>query len=611
MAATPETLHTDIKQRFGEDLEDNLVSECVKLCQQHNINGEDLFFKWEAVRFSRGPTQFSLGDIQEIKKSMQRDLMKANVAKKFARGNLSGPQSRNFGATPVKTGVRPTVMGTPTPIKPMMRPQDGFDLSRVAEKVLPVAGPSRVAFVGPSLDEESRKKRAYRYMYEKVSERSEVLDDRIDYFGDLVKAYYDVEELGDPAAVTEEEVIVVGRVALDSESSSGPVKLNEASLMLESSRMMGSGVRVPVRFDPEVSVRRGKRGMGGQGFFPGAIVALKGKNGGGGSFLATEILTLPPLQPSAALVKPESGDSHFSMFVVSGPFTSDADLQFRPLQNLISKLKTSKPAVVLLCTSQSIIQVGPFIDTTHPSIKVGDIDATPHDMFRTEFIDRLRDFLDSSPGSIVLLIPSVRDILSDHAVFPQCELSHALCNDPRIHLLPNPARFTINGVHIAASSVDVLFHLRKEELFKRAAEIEPLTAPVDPEGQGPSDAMANLCRHVLQQRNFYPIFPVPLDLAHEVNLDVSHSDLLYLAPEDDEEEEGVGSSADPSPAKCAPDVLVIPSRLKQFSKVVDHTVAINPSSLTKSTYAVLEYAGHTAPGPVRDRLKVEISRLEG
>ncbi len=30
-----------------------------------------------------------------------------------------------------------------------------------------------------------------------------VLDDRIDHFGELVKDYYNVEELGDPATVTE------------------------------------------------------------------------------------------------------------------------------------------------------------------------------------------------------------------------------------------------------------------------------------------------------------------------------------------------------------------------------------------------------------------------
>ena len=135
------------------------------------------------------------------------------------------------------------------------------------------------------------------------------MDDRIDHFGELVKDYYNVEELGDPAAVTEvrfslilrvsfqvtlqkEDVVVVGRVVLDAELSAGSVKLNEPSLMLESSRMMGSGARIPLRFDTDVKVRKGKQGSGGQGFFPGAIVAVKGKNGGGGSFLVTEILSV-------------------------------------------------------------------------------------------------------------------------------------------------------------------------------------------------------------------------------------------------------------------------------------------------------------------------------
>ena len=55
---------------------------------------------------------------------------------------------------------------------------------------------------------------------------------------------------------------------------------------------------------------------------------------------------------------------------------------------------------------------------------------------------------------------------------------------------------------MAFSSLDVLFHLRKEEMFKRATDVEPLNMPPDPEGQGPADAMANLCRHILQQRRY-------------------------------------------------------------------------------------------------------------
>ncbi|KAI0826859.1 DNA polymerase alpha subunit B [Trametes gibbosa] len=538
---------------------------------------------------------------------IKREYDKENLTKKLTRANLMGAQSRQYG---MSRGRGQGVMGLtggwsqrlPGMLGKPVRRQDGFDLPR-GDPQFPIAGPSRVTFVGPLADQSSRKKRSYRYMYEKVSERSEVLDDRIDHFGDIIKAHYDVEELGDPSAVTEEEVIVVGRIVHDAESSSGAVKLNEASLMLESSRMMGSGARLPLRFDADVKVRQSVRNIGGQGVFPGAIVALKGKNGGGGSFSVTEILSLPPLgPPSEAHIKSETSETQFSMYIACGPFSPDTSLDYKPLQSLISKLTVAKPAVVLL--------LGPFIDSAHPAVKIGDVDLPPREMFEVELADRLRTFLEASPGSLVLLVPSTRDILSDHAVFPQCELPRALCHDPRIHMLPNPARFTLNGVHVAVSSVDVLFHLRKEEFFKRATEVDPLHSSAS---SNAPDAMANLCRHILQQRSFYPIFPVPLDLSHDVNLDVTHSDMLYLTPQDDDDDEVVGESErdDPSRARCAPDVLVVPSRLKHFSKVVDDTVAVNPSFLTKSTYAVLEYAGHGTPGPAKDRIKVEIQRLEG
>jgi DNA polymerase alpha subunit B len=56
--------------------------------------------------------------------------------------------------------------------------------------------------------------------------------------------------------------------------------------------MMGSGIRVPLRFDPSVKVRGGVKGAGGLGLFPGAIVAVRGKNGGAGWFLVSEILAV-------------------------------------------------------------------------------------------------------------------------------------------------------------------------------------------------------------------------------------------------------------------------------------------------------------------------------
>ena len=78
----------------------------------------------------------------------------------------------------------------------------------------------------------------------------------------------------------------------------------------------------------------------------------------------------------------------------------------------------------------SCVQVGPFVEATHSAIEKGDIDSTPAEIFQAEFIGRLREFLDNSPGSVILLVPGTRDILSDHAVFPQPELPRELSNDP-------------------------------------------------------------------------------------------------------------------------------------------------------------------------------------
>jgi DNA polymerase alpha subunit B len=90
----------------------------------------------------------------------------------------------------------------------------------------------------------------------------------------------------------QEEVHVVGRIVYDVETSSGPAKLNESGLVLESSRALAMGARVALRFAPDAKVRGAAPGAGGLGFFPGAIVALKGKNGGGGWFLVSEMLSV-------------------------------------------------------------------------------------------------------------------------------------------------------------------------------------------------------------------------------------------------------------------------------------------------------------------------------
>jgi DNA polymerase alpha subunit B len=57
----------------------------------------------------------------------------------------------------------------------------------------------------------------------------------------------------------------------------------------------------------------------------------------------------------------------------------------------------------------------------------------------------------------------------------------------------------LNDVSFAVSSVDVLFHLRKEEFFKQAEEVDSVPSSVN-DTLGTNDFMSNLCRHLLQQR---------------------------------------------------------------------------------------------------------------
>jgi hypothetical protein len=53
--------------------------------------------------------------------------------------------------------------------------------------------------------------------------------------------------------------------------------------------------------------------------------------------------------------------------------------------------------------------------------------------------------------------------------------------------------------------------------------------------------------------SFYPVFPVPFDVLHEINFDVTHSDLLRLDIE--------------AGLDYAPDVFISPSKLRHFAKV--------------------------------------------
>ncbi|GAA5988797.1 hypothetical protein JCM11641_004856 [Rhodosporidiobolus odoratus] len=407
----------------------------------------------------------------------------------------------------------------------------------------------------------------YRIGYERSMERSEVLDKIIDDAAEVFREYYGIEEFGDPGMQSQEDILVVGRLCPETDTA----KMTETSTWLESSRMLGSGSRVLLKFEPEMKVRGAPAGSGGMGMFPGCIVGLKGQNGGGKLFAVKEVLMMPPLDatytsPSELLSHQYGSDpkeldgNPMSILVAAGPYTVDSDLEYEPLQALIELAQGEKPDVIIL--------TGPFVDTAHPLIQRGEIDEFPPALFRSRISSKLAALISSSPRTAVILIPNGRDLISNHSAFPQAPFvkEPELGLPKGVRLLPNPCQFSINEIVFGVGSVDALWALKSQEFFRKCADAEAASAGEEPDSQA-KDVMARVGRHLLRQRSFYPVFPSPppSKMLDQLNLDITHYDLVKMGKEG------------------GPDIVITPSVQKHFTRIVDSTVILNPSFLSKSS----------------------------
>lgn len=106
--------------------------------------------------------------------------------------------------------------------------------------------------------------------------------------------------------------------------------------------------------------------------------------------------------------RPSSPAGPLKLLVAAGPYTSDEDLQFEPLQDLLHLAEDEKPDAVLL--------LGPFLHEEHPMVRQGFLGGmTYEELLATKFRQRLLDFVrkeeevDESPRrTAFFLIPSTR-----------------------------------------------------------------------------------------------------------------------------------------------------------------------------------------------------------
>ncbi|KAK6952197.1 hypothetical protein Daesc_006730 [Daldinia eschscholtzii] len=649
-----ETDLAELNEQFGtpnKELPPDVVSELRSIMRIHSLSPQDLFFKWESycIKMDMDGNNLSVESLRALKQDIQDALERSNrthqVHIKTEKRSIGTPRNIAKGSGDVYgilEGMVPSTPATGKLSKSAAKRRNQLDTPTVARELEALNVSSATSFndrqnPGEVIEvlndhlkppeppvvpySESRikltaasdmKKLGYKTLAMKSSEASEILDDRIDEFMGLIRDHQNIgeSEFGSAASQSTTEIIAVGRIASD--SSEG--KLNAASVVLETSRRTGGGRRIPLNLQ-KLNDR--------YQFFPGQIVAFRGINSSGSEFVVREVLEMP-LLPSAASTPagieahrerlrggPDAMDSDdepapLNIIFGSGPYSADDNLDFEPLHALCSQAADT--------CADALILTGPFIDVDHPLIATGDFDlpedaavdpdaATMSTVFKYMISPALNRLVASNPTITILLVPSVRDVIEKHVSWPQDSFPKKELGLPKAaRIIGNPMTLSLNEMVLGISSQDILWGLHHEELI----------------GNRPSDnhLFSRIPKYLIEQRHYFPIFP-PVDRSKLPKVGTAEG----LPP---------GAMLDTSYLKLGemvtvrPDIMIIPSALPPFARVVESVVVVNPGYLSKrkgpGTYARMALFppkvtdeemsnGSMVSHKVFERARIEITRI--
>lgn len=563
---------------FFEKVDEATMATLKSLSTKYNLTMEDLHYKWEAYALSQ-PTEpqiaSSLSDFQiYLAHEADRPKKKAKIGtphtsrtRQVATPLRQIQSSATKPSTPLpahidRSGILPSSSGFPSsPVAHYSSRQNSGKVILTLNENVAVnpSIPSAPAHFAPNV---SAADYNYRPMYQQLSDASKVLDQQIER---MIKIFTEEGGLNEhdivnPARTIQDEAIVIGR--LGSDEPGYKQRLHPKGITIQTCRRLGAGTQTRLDLDQ----------LSAFSFFPGQIVALKGTNPSGSSFVVKEVIA-PPQMPFAMVssenqkeLEAKRGENPLRLVVAAGPFTTQDNLDFHPLQDLVKTIQETKPS--------SVILVGPFVEGDHPMLwssqKTDSFDSL-HEIFAQKVVPILNELDQNIP---VILLPSTKDVITENLQYPQPQLSRKELGLPKnFKMVPNPAIFSLDEVVITATSSDSV----QDILSSRTVE-------QNQQGSGFSQA----CRSILEQRRVYPLFPgfqsgdapteesvFEVSLRREqrpgVPLDVSHLNLADMV--------------------LAPNVLIVPSLTRPSAEIVNNVVCINPGFLSKKsnggTYAVI------------------------
>ena len=260
------------------------------------------------------------------------------------------------------------------------------------------------------------------------------------------------------------------------------------------------------------------------------------------------------------------------ILVASGPYSNLNKLQYTKLENLVDKINTQMlPNLVILN--------GPFIDLSNKEVEEGNFNF-PKDQQPKNLDDVFRLLITPILKKIdtkiqVVLFPSLKDSCVNHCSFPQDSFDRKKFNLPKnVKIFPNPSSFAVNEILIGSSNLDLFKDLK--EVFKN-------------DGKLSNNRFERVIGHLFEQRRYYPIMPGSIAKTHEQDI----SELSNGAAGEKLTGVSVGGSSLETPylgltelGNSLPDVLILPSELKVFAKVVKGVVLINPGQFIRPSRSI-------------------------
>ncbi|KAJ8713937.1 hypothetical protein PYW08_007557 [Mythimna loreyi] len=553
-----EELVTEQFQFFGLDVSKEVISKCVSLCEEYNIDAESFIEQWMA---------FSLNHLNGASPNL--DNLDTFVRKEFSkRANRSNATAKENGQ--VGTGTSLTVYGAPasvqsdnevlsnymatTPkrvkIEVESAPNQPNDLcpatysptigsakyasrtntgavvhsygdEKLLQNIAEPCDPNDILNLKitqvPNDDGDTYTKAMFGF--ELLHEKASMFDNNIRYISQCIMKKAGISEVTSVRCKTQAEVSVVGRIECDADA-----RLNPKSVILQGTWDQSLSQTVPVDLD---NVKQ-------YSLFPGQTVVMRGVNTRGDKFVAHEVFcdASPPVADHKADMM-NMLNGKMSIVIASGPYTTSDNMAYEPLKDLVTYITTHRPHVVIM--------TGPFLDSEHIKVKDNTIAETFKSFF-DKLIDNLGELNNTSPNTKIYIVSSNKDAF--HVNIYPTPAYPSRRKHPNIHFVPDPCTLNINGIVVGVTSTDILMHISQEEIST---------------GMG-GDKLSRLAGHILMQQTYYPLWPPAQGLSVDAALWAAHAQM-----------------------SCIPHVLVLPSNFRYFVKEVNGCVVVNPEHLTKGT----------------------------